>query len=53
MSENKQGKRGENNHPQTAKVQKGEHKNGRLSQFKNHHPEGEPYPSEYLSRERD
>ncbi|WP_168188761.1 hypothetical protein [Thermoflavimicrobium daqui] len=40
------------NHPKQSKekVHGGEHRNGRLSQFKNHSFEGEPYPSEFLSK---
>lgn len=40
----------DNNGQRKTKVRGGEHRNGRLSQFKNHQLEGEPYSSEYVRK---
>ncbi|SEN13299.1 hypothetical protein [Lihuaxuella thermophila] len=53
MSGKKQSKRSDNNGQRLAKVRGGEHRNGRLSQFKNHHPPDQPYPTDYVSNPKE
>jgi hypothetical protein len=42
----------DNNGQREMKVPGGEHRNGRLSQIKNQSIEGEPYPAEYVNKEK-
>lgn len=43
----------DNNGQSDEKINGGELKNGRLSQFKNHNPQGQATPNEYINREEE
>jgi len=42
----------DNNEQRQNHVHGGEYRNGRLSQIKNHNPDGEEVPNEYINREQ-